>query len=76
MAIRDLGASAILVPSSFTFPAGLSREDGSLRHFGVQGVSPADVLLQSKINDEIILRMQSVADAMPVTVFCPAAVTI
>jgi len=74
MAIRDLGASAILVPSSFTFPAGLAREDGSkfiMPHFGVQGVSPADVLLQSKINDEIILRMQSVADAMPVTVFCP-----
>jgi hypothetical protein len=74
MAIRDLGASAILVPSSFTFPAGLAREDGSkfiMPHFGVQGVSPADVLLQSKLNDEIIQRMQSVADAMPVTVFCP-----
>jgi hypothetical protein len=74
MAIRDLGASAILVPSSFAFPAGLARIDGSkfiMPHFGVQGVSPADVLLQSKLNAEIIQRMQSVADAMPVTVFCP-----
>ena len=74
MAVRDLGASAILVPSSFTFPAGLARKDGSkfiMPHFGVQGVSPADVLLQSKLNPEIIQRMQSVADAMPVTVFCP-----
>ena len=74
MAIRDLGASAILVPSSFTFPAGLARKDASkciMPHTGLKGVSAADVLLQSKLSEEIILRMQHIADAMPVTMFCP-----
>ena len=74
MAVRDLGASAILVPSSFTFPAGLARKDASkciMPHTGLKGVSAADVLLQSKLSEEIILRMQHIADAMPVTMFCP-----
>ena len=74
LAMRDMGASTDLVPSSFTFSAGLARQNVDryiVPHIGIVHLGTAEILVQSQLDENIIGRMRILAENMPMTMFCP-----
>ena len=71
--VRDAAAVAQLIPSSFTFIAGLARSDAKsfiTPHYGLKEAKAIQIL--SPLEEEKHrVRLKNMADNLPWTMFCP-----
>ena len=70
------GAAAVvqLIPSSFTFIAGIARTESKsfiTPHYGLTGAKAISVLQPLGKEEKLRLRLKNMADKLPWTMFCP-----